>query len=155
MQQRRMSAEEWPLQLTSINNEIQEMKHLLSCPAILWDPKLNTNQLNLQTTITCEQETKRAPGVWSSQMRVPKPFQIKKRQIIGICSNPWKMHMFYVLISWNWILICTVKLHGSHHQTMHKQGSKSHLHFEKKMQGITEQDDCHFAISRESLNFRD
>jgi hypothetical protein len=47
MQQRRMSAEKWPLELTSINNEIQEVKHLLSCPAILWDPKLNTNQLNL------------------------------------------------------------------------------------------------------------
>jgi hypothetical protein len=95
------------------------------------------------------------PEFGHPKMRVPKPFQITKRQIIGICNNPWKMHMFYVLISWNWILIRTVKHHGSHHQTMHKQGSKSHLHFEKKMQSITEQDDCHFAISREPLNFRD
>lgn len=75
---------------------------------------------------------KEHPEFGHPKMGVPKPFQITKRQIIGICNNPWKMHMFYVLISWNWILICTVKLHGSHHHTMHKQGSKSHLHFEKK-----------------------
>ena len=33
--------------LTSIDNEIQKMKDLLCCPSILWNTKLNTNQLYL------------------------------------------------------------------------------------------------------------
>jgi hypothetical protein len=33
--------------LTSIDNEIQKVKDLLCCPSILWNTKLNTNQLYL------------------------------------------------------------------------------------------------------------